>query len=110
MTTQASCAVLHHNTAPTWYEEIKVKLPINLKTTHHILFTFYHISCDISKKRENGVENCIGYAWIPLIQNNKLNVDKLVVPVAAQLMPGYLAIQPFGLGKGVSIQQRAEKI
>lgn len=100
MTTQASCAVLHHNTIPTWYEEIKIKLPINLQPSHHLLFTFYHISCDISKKRDNGVENCVGYAWIPLLQKGKLNVEKQIVPVAAQLLPGYLSIHPFGLGKG----------
>lgn len=84
-----------------WYEEVKIRLPTNLQSSHHLLFTFYHISCDITKKRENGIENCVGYAWLPLLQKGKLNVDTQVVPVVAQLMPGYLSIHPFGLGKGV---------
>lgn len=97
------CSVLHHNTNPSWYEEVKIRLPINLLPTHHLLFTFYHISCNLSKKRENGVENCVGYAWIPLLQKGKLNVETQIIPVAAHLPPGYLAIQPLGLGKGVRI-------
>jgi hypothetical protein len=100
LVSQASCAVLHHNTIPTWYEEVKIKLPINLLSTHHLLFIFYHISCDTTKKRENGIENCVGYAWLPLLQKGKLNVDVQTVPVAAHLPPGYLAVHPFGLGKG----------
>ncbi|CAG9862855.1 unnamed protein product [Phyllotreta striolata] len=100
LVSQTSCAVLHHNTYPTWYEEVKIRLPTNLLCSHHLLFTFYHVSCDITKKRENGIENCVGYAWLPLLQKGKLNVDTQVVPVAAQLLPGYLAVHPFGLGKG----------
>ncbi|RZC34337.1 dedicator of cytokinesis protein 9 [Asbolus verrucosus] len=100
LVSQASCAVLHHNTIPTWYEEIKIKLPINLLSTHHLLFNFYHISCDITKKRENGIENCVGYAWLPLLHKGKLNVEVQTIPVAAHLPPGYLSVHPFGLGKG----------
>ena len=29
--------------------KVKVRLPVNLKKTHHLLFTFYHISCDLHK-------------------------------------------------------------
>lgn len=101
LVTQASCAVLHHNTIPMWYEEIKIRLPINLQSYHHLLFTFYHISCDITKKRDNGVESCVGYAWVPLLQKGKLCVELQLIPVAAHLPPGYLSIHPFGLGKGV---------
>ncbi|KAB0797571.1 hypothetical protein PPYR_08564 [Photinus pyralis] len=97
---QASCAVLHHNSTPMWYEEVKVRLPINLQASHHLLFTFYHISCDVSKKRDNGVEHCVGYTWIPLLQKGKLCVDTQSIPVATHLPPGYLSIHPFGLGKG----------
>ncbi|XP_067007867.2 dedicator of cytokinesis protein 9 [Anabrus simplex] len=100
--TQVSCAVLHHSTSPSWYEEVKVRLPICLHSKHHLLFTFYHISCDSSKKRDNGVETCVGYAWIPLLQKGRLNVDEQVLPVAASLPAGYLSVQPLGLGKGNS--------
>ncbi|XP_066143426.1 dedicator of cytokinesis protein 9 isoform X2 [Euwallacea fornicatus] len=95
-----SCAVLHHNTVPTWYEEVKIRLPTNILYSHHLLFTFYHISCDIAKKRDNGIETCVGYAWLPLLHKGKLNVDTQIIPVASHLPPGYLAVQSFGLGKG----------
>ncbi|XP_050306735.1 dedicator of cytokinesis protein 9 isoform X2 [Anthonomus grandis grandis] len=95
-----TCAVLHHNTMPSWYEEVKIRLPTNILYSHHLLFTFYHISCDITKKRDNGVDTCVGYAWLPLLHKGKINVETQSIPVAAHLPPGYLAVHPFGLGKG----------
>ncbi|XP_035734604.1 dedicator of cytokinesis protein 9-like isoform X2 [Vespa mandarinia] len=101
---RASCAVLHHNAIPSWYEEIKIRLPTKLHSKHHLLFSFYHISCDMNKKKENGIENCVGYAWAPLLYKGRLNVDMdvnvQVLPVATHLPQGYLSIQPLGLGKG----------
>ncbi|XP_043521247.1 dedicator of cytokinesis protein 9 [Frieseomelitta varia] len=101
---RASCAVLHHNAVPSWYEEIKIRLPSKLHSKHHLLFSFYHISCDMNKKKENGIESCVGYAWSPLLHKGRLNVDMdmniQVLPVATHLPPGYLSIQPLGLGKG----------
>lgn len=75
---QTICAVLHHNTTPCWYDEIKIRLPIQLSSNHHLLFTFFHVSCELSKKRENGIESCVGYAWIPLLQKGKLNIETQV--------------------------------
>lgn len=98
----AMCSVLHHNTSPSWYEEIKIKLPIEIHARHHLLFTFNHISCDSSKKKEVNVENCVGYSWIPLLHKGRLNVDMQTLPVAANLPAGYLSVQPLGLGKGNS--------
>ncbi|XP_046736743.1 dedicator of cytokinesis protein 9 isoform X7 [Diprion similis] len=97
---RASCSVLHHNAVPSWYEEIKMRLPTKLSSKHHLLFSFYHISCDMNKKKENGVENCVGYSWAPLLHKGRLNVDVQVLPVATHLPAGYLSIQPLGLGKG----------
>ncbi|XP_023290391.1 dedicator of cytokinesis protein 9 isoform X2 [Orussus abietinus] len=101
---RASCAVLHHSAVPSWYEEIKIRLPTKLHQKHHLLFSFYHISCDMNKKKENGIENCVGYAWAPLLHKGRLNVDMdaniQVLPVATHLPAGYLSIQPLGLGKG----------
>lgn len=98
-----SCPVLHHNTNPTWYEEIKLRLPLNITNQHHILFSFVHVSCDLSKKRDAGslFENPVGYSWLPLLTKGKINIDEQCIPVAAILPSGYLAIQPLGLGKGV---------
>lgn len=97
-----SCPVLHHNTTPSWYEEIKIILPTNITTQHHLLFSFHHISCDIKKKEPaNLLETSVGYAWLPLLYKGKLNIDETILPVAASLPSGYLSIQPLGLGKGV---------
>ncbi|KAG8037848.1 hypothetical protein G9C98_006059 [Cotesia typhae] len=104
LTTRASCTVLHHSAVPSWYEEIKMRLPTKLHNKHHLLFSFYHISCDMNKKKENGVENCVGYSWMLLLHKGKLTVDMennvQTLPVATDLPPDYLSIQPLGLGKG----------
>lgn len=99
-----SCPVLHHNTSPTWYEEIKIRLPLSITAQHHLLFSFVHVSCNITKKKDlDPIETAVGYAWLPLLSKGKLNLEEQVIPVAATLPIGYLSIQPLGLGKGVSI-------
>lgn len=99
---QLSCPVLHHNSTPTWYEEIKLELPLQLTSQHHILFSFIHVSCNLSKKKDNvSLETPVGFAWLPLLNRGRLNIEEQVLPVASYLPPGYLAIQPLGLGKGV---------
>ncbi|XP_049871737.1 dedicator of cytokinesis protein 9 [Pectinophora gossypiella] len=100
MTTQYRCSVLHHNANPSWSDEAKIRLPATITPQHHLLFTFHHISCDLAKKNDANVETCIGYAWVPLLKNDKI-VDEIVnLPIATHLPSGYLAIQPLGLGKG----------
>jgi dedicator of cytokinesis protein 9/10/11 len=108
---QLSCPVLHHNTTPTWYEEIKIQLPVHITPQHHLLFSFFHISCDIKKKElANSLETSIGYAWLPLLNKGKLNIDEQSLPVASSLPPGYLSIQPLGLGKGVSLLDSVKSV
>ncbi|KAL1123769.1 hypothetical protein AAG570_001542 [Ranatra chinensis] len=100
LVSSGSCCVLHHNTTPSWYDEFKILLPTRLTPSHHLLFTFLHISIEGSKKKDTGPETPVGYAWIPLLYKSRLNVEEQTVPVAANLPPGYLAVQPLGLGKG----------
>ncbi|XP_030384667.1 dedicator of cytokinesis protein 9 isoform X2 [Scaptodrosophila lebanonensis] len=102
LVSQIACPVLHHNVTPTWYEEIKLRLPLGLFPEHHLLFSFYHVSCNLSKKREANAafETPIGYAWLPLLQKNRICLDEQQLPVAASLPVGYLSIQPLGWGKG----------
>lgn len=104
LVSQIACPVLHHNVTPTWYEEIKLRLPLGLFPEHHLLFSFYHVSCNLSKKRDAhaAFETAIGYAWLPLLQKNRINLEEQLLPVAATLPVGYLSIQPLGWGKGVS--------
>lgn len=101
---QMSCPVLHHTTTPLWNEEIKLRLPLNIHAQHHLLFSFVHVSCDLSKKRDANAsyETPVGYAWLPLLNKGKINIDEQILPVAVTLPLGYLAIRPLGLGRGVS--------
>ncbi|XP_035917341.1 dedicator of cytokinesis protein 11 isoform X2 [Anopheles stephensi] len=103
LVSQMSCPVLHHNTSPTWYEEIKLRLPLNITAQHHLLFSFFHVSCNIAKKKDlttTSTETPVGFAWLPLLAKGKINVEEQCLPVAASLPVGYLSIQPLGLGRG----------
>lgn len=77
---------------------------MNISAQHHILFSFVHVSCDLSKRRDanSSFENPVGYSWLPLLTKGKINVEEQQLAVAAALPSGYLSIQPLGLGKGVS--------
>ncbi|XP_050078931.1 dedicator of cytokinesis protein 9 isoform X2 [Anopheles maculipalpis] len=103
LVSQMACPVLHHNTSPTWYEEIKLRLPLNITAQHHLLFSFFHVSCNIAKKKDlttTSTETPVGFAWLPLLSKGKINVEEQCLPVAASLPIGYLSIQPLGLGRG----------
>jgi hypothetical protein len=80
-----------------------MQLPTNLTPQHHLLFTFSHVSCDIKKKEPtNSAVASVGFAWLPLLNKGRLNIEEQSLAVAASLPTGYLSIQPLGLGKGVS--------
>lgn len=102
--TTATTTVLHHNTFPEWNNEVKVVLPHNLTSTHHLLFTFCHIAIEAAKagKKEDPVET-VGYSWLPLLSRGRIVADDHTLPVAAHLPAKYLSIEPLGLGRGVSI-------
>ncbi|MEQ2196093.1 hypothetical protein XENOCAPTIV_023861, partial [Xenoophorus captivus] len=59
-TTAACSTVLHHSQNPDFYDEVKIELPIHLHEKHHLLFSFYHVTCDInaktSSKRKEALE------------------------------------------------------
>ncbi|XP_077554523.1 dedicator of cytokinesis protein Ziz isoform X2 [Haemaphysalis longicornis] len=100
---QSYTAVTHHCVTPDFYEEVKVVLPVELHERHHLLFTFYHVSCDIAKgtkRKEGPVESIVGYSWLPLLNKGRLNIEEDMLPVASNLPPGYLSYKPLGLGKG----------
>uniref|UniRef100_H2TTJ1 Dedicator of cytokinesis 11 n=1 Tax=Takifugu rubripes TaxID=31033 RepID=H2TTJ1_TAKRU len=90
-TSSAHAAVLHHNQSPEFYDEVKLELPVHIHEKHHILFVFYHISCESSSKASNkGVETLVGYSWIPLLKEGRMQSVELQLPVAATLPAGYL--------------------
>ncbi|KAJ8350269.1 hypothetical protein SKAU_G00253990 [Synaphobranchus kaupii] len=98
----AIASVLHHQQTPEFYDEVKIELPIQLHEKHHLLFSFYHVSCDISSKastkRRDQVETQVGYAWLPLLKDGRVIMSEQQVPVSANLPAGYLSSQE-GVGK-----------
>eukprot|EP00062_Callorhinchus_milii_P000959 gi/632935574/ref/XP_007890551.1/ PREDICTED: dedicator of cytokinesis protein 11 [Callorhinchus milii] len=93
-TTQAYATVQHHQQSPEFYNEVKIELPVHLHEKHHLLFTFYHISCDINskgttKKQEN-VESQVGCCWLPLLKDGRVVTSEQQLPVSANLPHGYL--------------------
>lgn len=55
--TQLRVWSLHRS--PDFHEEIKIKLPATLTDHHHLLFTFYHVSCQ--QKQNTPLETPVGY-------------------------------------------------
>ncbi|KAM9820909.1 LOW QUALITY PROTEIN: dedicator of cytokinesis protein 9-like [Neosynchiropus ocellatus] len=89
-TKQAFAAVLHHQQNPEFYDEIKIELPTQLHEKHHLLFTFYHVSCDSNSKKKDVVEAPVGSVWLPLLRDGRVIMNEQQLPVAANLPPGYL--------------------
>ncbi|CAL8268097.1 unnamed protein product [Lota lota] len=93
----ALAAVLHHQHNPEFYDEFKIELPTQLHEKHHLLFTFYHVSCDsnskASTKKRDMVETQVGYAWIPLLKDGRVIVNESQASVASNLPAGYLSCQ-----------------
>ncbi|KAM6958210.1 dedicator of cytokinesis protein 9-like isoform 4-T4 [Tautogolabrus adspersus] len=92
-TKQAHAAVLHHQQNPEFYDEIKIELPTQLHEKHHLLFTFYHVSCDSNSKKKDLVETPVGSAWLPLLRDGRVIMNEQLLPVAANLPAGYLSSQ-----------------
>uniref|UniRef100_A0A670KBS1 Dedicator of cytokinesis 8 n=1 Tax=Podarcis muralis TaxID=64176 RepID=A0A670KBS1_PODMU len=77
--------VTYHNKSPDFYEEVKIKLPAKLTEKHHLLFTFYHISCQ--PKQGACVETLLGYSWLPILLNDRLQTGHYCLPVALDRLP-----------------------
>lgn len=100
-TSVATCSVLHHVSSPDSYEEIKIRLPSELTERHHVLITFYHVSCEASVRAStsrqststsspSNVDTLIGYSWIPLMRQRRIFDGDHTLPMASTLPPGYL--------------------
>ncbi|XP_066565426.1 dedicator of cytokinesis protein 10 isoform X3 [Amia ocellicauda] len=102
-TTAACTSVLHHSQNPDFYDEVKIELPTQLHEKHHVLFSFYHVTCDINAKtnakKKEALETAVGYAWLPLLKEGRLASQENNIPVASALPPGYLHTKESGSGK-----------
>ncbi|XP_072524974.1 dedicator of cytokinesis protein 10 isoform X3 [Salminus brasiliensis] len=96
-TTAACSTVLHHSQNPDFYDEVKIELPTQLHEKHHLLFSFFHVTCDInaktSSKKKEALETPVGYAWLPLLKEGRLASQEFNVPVSCSLPSGYLLIK-----------------
>ena len=79
-------AVTYHNKSPDFYEEVKIRMPGRLANVNHILFTFYHISCQ-RKADMTAVETPLGYTWLPLLRDNRLVTGDFSLPVSLEKPP-----------------------
>ncbi|XP_028319594.1 dedicator of cytokinesis protein 10 isoform X4 [Gouania willdenowi] len=99
-TTAACSTVLHHSQNPDFYDEVKIELPTQLHEKHHLLFSFYHVTCDINaktnSKRKEALETPVGYSWLPLLREGRVSSHEFNIPVSCNLPPGYLAIKEAG--------------
>ncbi|XP_073499906.1 dedicator of cytokinesis protein 7 isoform X12 [Phyllobates terribilis] len=90
---EAYTAVVYHNRSPDFHEEIKVRLPATLTDHHHLLFTFYHVSCQ--QKQNTPLETPVGYTWIPMLQNGRLKTGQFCLPVSLEKPPqAYSVLSP----------------
>ncbi|VDO33129.1 unnamed protein product [Haemonchus placei] len=93
MVSLARTAVIYHNKTPHITDEIKLRIPVDLDDGHHLLFTFYHISCKANNKDEE-TEYPIGYSWLPLLRDNRLSTGDFNLPICLDRLPssyGYLS-------------------
>ncbi|XP_077011409.1 dedicator of cytokinesis protein 10 isoform X12 [Tamandua tetradactyla] len=102
-TSAAYTAVLHHSQNPDFSDEVKIELPTQLHEKHHILFSFYHVTCDINAKanakKKEALESSVGYAWLPLMRHEQIASQEYNIPIATSLPPNYLSFQDSASGK-----------
>ncbi|XP_033216404.1 dedicator of cytokinesis protein 7 [Belonocnema kinseyi] len=87
-------SVSYHNKNPNFYDEVKIRLPADLSAKHHLLFTFYHISCQ-KKAEQPHVETPVAYTWLPLLRDGHLQSGEFSVPAMLDPPPAnYSYIAP----------------
>ncbi|KAJ8414036.1 hypothetical protein AAFF_G00066340 [Aldrovandia affinis] len=87
--------ITYHNKSPDFYEEVKIQLPAKLTERHHLLFTFYHISCQQKQNQAGNVETRLGVSWLPMVNNDQLQTGQYCLPIALdQLPPNYSLHSP----------------
>ncbi|XP_071010793.1 dedicator of cytokinesis protein 7 isoform X13 [Oncorhynchus clarkii lewisi] len=92
-TREAYTAVVYHTRSPDFHDEVKIKLPASLTDHHHVLFTFYHVSCQ--QKQNTPLETPVGYTWIPMLQNGRLRTGSFCLPVSLEKPPqSYSVLSP----------------
>uniref|UniRef100_A0A672HIZ2 Dedicator of cytokinesis 8 n=1 Tax=Salarias fasciatus TaxID=181472 RepID=A0A672HIZ2_SALFA len=73
--------------SPDFYEEVKLVLPARLTDRHHLLFTFYHISCQQKQNQSASCETLIGYSWLPILNSDRLQTGQFCLPIVLERLP-----------------------
>uniref|UniRef100_A0A671V0K4 Dedicator of cytokinesis 6 n=1 Tax=Sparus aurata TaxID=8175 RepID=A0A671V0K4_SPAAU len=93
---EAYTPVIYHNKSPEFYEEMKMKIPANLTDNHHLLFTFYHISCQ--PKQNTPLECPVGYTVSTLLSlHGRLRTGSFSLPVSVEKPPPSYSVQLPGM-------------
>uniref|UniRef100_A0AAQ6AA02 Dedicator of cytokinesis 6 n=1 Tax=Amphiprion ocellaris TaxID=80972 RepID=A0AAQ6AA02_AMPOC len=93
---EAYSPVIYHNKSPEFYEEMKMKIPANLTDNHHLLFTFYHISCQ--PKQNTPLETPVGYTVSTLLElHGRLRTGSFSLPVSVEKPPPSYSVQLPGM-------------
>ncbi|XP_072289223.1 dedicator of cytokinesis protein 8 [Eucyclogobius newberryi] len=86
--------VTYHNKSPDFYEEVKIALPAHLTERHHLLFTFYHISCQQKQNQSGSCETLIGYSWLPMLHSDRLQAGQFCLPIVLDRLPINYSLHP----------------
>uniref|UniRef100_A0A8B9K2Y7 Dedicator of cytokinesis 8 n=1 Tax=Astyanax mexicanus TaxID=7994 RepID=A0A8B9K2Y7_ASTMX len=81
------CLIMYLCRSPDFYEEVKIRLPARLTEKHHLLFSFYHISCQQKQNQSGSVETLVGYSWLPILNNERLQIGQHCLPIAVERLP-----------------------
>jgi hypothetical protein len=84
---EAFTSVVYHNKCPDFSDEIKMKLPTKLTDQHHVLFTFYHIKTKTKQTEPQATESPIGWTWLPLYRDGRLQTGTFALPVMMEKPP-----------------------
>mgnify|MGYP001133512107 CR=1 FL=1 len=68
-------SITYHSKNVGWNDEFKLDLPVHIRPVHHLLFTFYNVSCKDQKKVAT-TKSLIGYAILPLLQQHRVADEK----------------------------------
>ena len=104
MSNFVSCAytsVQYHEQRPHFFEEVRISLPPELLTNHHLLFCFKHIICALPKGKKGKdckekMEEIAGYAWMRVLDQDNciLGDSDHDLPCALELPQRYLSADP----------------
>jgi len=78
--------------SPSFYDEVKIRLPAKLMDSHHLLFTFYHVSCQRKLELTAQLETVVGYTWLPLLRDGRLLTGEFCLPVSYDRPPSHYSM------------------